>query len=1006
MDFSYFTMILLVMLILIATYSDLQLVASLSITTDKEALISFKSQINLESPDSPLSTWDENLSPCNWTGVFCNKQSQRVIRVDLSNLRMTGSISPHVGNLSFLTTLQLQNNQLKGKIPDEFGNLPRLRFLNLSFNSLEDVVPRNISQCKQLRVLDLMQNQISGQIPEEISYLKQLQVLNLARNELSGSIPPSLANISSLNDLNLGTNKLGNSIPSDLSLLRNLKFLDLTINNLTGSVPPSIYNMSSLVYLALASNDLSGDLPGDVGLTLPNLLGFNFCFNKFTGTIPWSLHNLTNIEVIRMAHNLLHGTIPPGLGNLPDLRFYNIGFNRIVSSGKEGLNFLELLSNSTRLDFLAIDFNLFEGVIPNSIGSLSKVLTKFYMGGNNIYGTIPPSIGELRGLQLLNLSYSSVSGKIPEEIGQLTELQILGLADNNLSGEIPNSLGNLLKLNRIDLSRNELEGSIPTTFGNFQNLISMDLSDNRLNGSIPTVIFKLPKLSAFLNLSQNYLTGPLPVEIGLLENVVTINISDNKISGNISESVGNCKSLEQLLLARNTFSGQIPSTLGEVRGLEILDLSSNQLSGAIPLDLENLMSLQLLNLSFNRLEGKIPVFTNSMKLYLEGNQNLCLDLACKHFHVRRRTVYIIVIPIAIVALCFAVGLLFYIRKGKGMVKGNFESFRGQHQMISYDELRQATENFKEENLIGQGSFGSVYRGLIQGGIAVAIKVLDTTMAKSQKIFLAECAALRCIRHRNLVKLITVCSSIDYKNDGFLALVFEFMSNGNLDDWIRGKRRYEDGKGLNAMDRLNLAIGVASAVEYLHNETGIPIVHCDLKPSNILLDSDMTPKVGDFGLAKLLIERNDNQTAISSTYTLKGTIGYIPPEYGFGEKPSVAGDVYSYGILLLELFTGKSPTDQSFTGGLSLKNWVEKFFPTYLAQVLDPALLQNGKDIWDESKCTKPEIQDDCLVTIFKIGLSCTVDSPDGRISMRDALGKLKGVKDILQKAEGTEVRMT
>ncbi|KAL2538038.1 putative LRR receptor-like serine/threonine-protein kinase [Forsythia ovata] len=685
-----------------------------------------------------------------------------------------------------------------------------------------------------------------------------------------------------------------------------------------------------------------------------------------------------------MAHNLLHGTIPPGLGNLPKLKMYNIGFNRIISSGKEGLNFLELLSNSTSLDFLAIDFNLLEGVIPNSIGNLSKVLTKFFMGGNNIYGTIPPSIGELRGLQLLNLSYTSVSGEIPKEIGQLKELQILGLADSNLSGKIPISLGNLQKLNRIDLSRNELEGSIPTTFGNFQNLNSMDLSDNRLNGSIPSVIFKLPKLSAFLNLSQNYLTGPLPVEIGNLENVVTINISDNKISGNIPESIGNCKSLEQLILARNMFMGQIPATLGLVKGLEILDLSSNQLSGVIPPDLQNFQSLQLLNLSFNQLEGEIPVggvFSNPLKVHLEGNQNLCLDSACQHTHVRRRTVYIIIIPTTIAALCFAVGLLFFIRKGKGKINGEFESFRGQHQMISYDELRQATENFKEENLIGRGSFGSVYKGLVQEGITVAIKVLDMTMAKSQKIFLAECAVLRCIRHRNLVKLITVCSSIDYKNNEFLALVFEFMSNGNLDEWIRGKRRYENGKGLTVMDRLNLAIGVASAVDYLHNETEIPILHCDLKPSNVLLDSDMTPKVGDFGLAKLLI---DNHTAISSTHTLKGTIGYIPPEYGFGEKPSIAGDVHSYGILLLELFTGKSPTDESFTGGMSLKNWVEKSFPTYIDQVLDP-------ELWDERQCTKPENQDDCLITIFRICLACANDSPDERISMRDALGKLKKI---------------
>ncbi|KAL3505091.1 hypothetical protein ACH5RR_034932 [Cinchona calisaya] len=979
--------------------------AALSLISDKEALMSLKSHTISMEVSYPLSSWDENsTSPCNWTRVVCNKNGQRVIELDLSGLKLAGSISPLIGNLSFLESLQLQNNQLTGNLPEQLGNLFRLRTLNASSNSLTGVIPTSISQCKELRILDLMQNQISGKIPEEISQLKELQVLNLARNRLFGPIPSSLVNISSLTNLNLGTNSLSGKISFDLSRLRNLKYLDLTINNFTGTVPPSIYNISSLVYLALASNNFRGELPSNIGVTLPNLLGFNFCFNKFTGAIPGSLHNLTRIRIIRMAHNLLSGSVPPGLANLPDLEMYNIGFNKIVSStGSNGFSFLESLTNSTRLNFLAIDSNLFEGEIPESIGKLSKVLKRIYMGGNRIYGSIPSSIGQLRGLELLDMSYGSISGEIPLEIGKLEELRVLVLAGNHLSGKIPNSLGNLQKLNKIDLSKNQLLGSIPAVFENFQDLLSMDLSNNKLNGSIPPEILHLSSLSTFLNLSKNYLSGSLPEEVGFLKSVITIDISDNQLSGEIPKSIGNCKSLQHLLLAKNLLSGQIPDTFEATRGLESLDLSSNQLSGAVPFVLRNLQALQFLNLSFNNLEGEVPsggVFADPTKVYLEGNKNLCLQLTCKNRPADRRRLILvcIIVSATLLAVCFTVALICHFKKGKlAEVESISEPFRQQHRMISYDELRLATNNFNRGNLLGIGSFGSVYKGQLSKGSDVAVKVFNTETRGYWKSFLAECAALRQVRHRNLIKLITTCSSIDFRSSEFLALVYEFMSNGSLEDWITGKRRTSNGKGLNLLHRLNVAIDVAYAINYLHHECEASVVHCDLKPSNVLLDSDMTAKVGDFGLARLLINNNGNQTSITSTHTLKGSIGYIPPEYGFGENPSTAGDVYSYGILILELFTGKSPRHESFIGGLSLKKWVETNFPGKIEEVVDQDLLGTSKL---QNVCQ--EIQRDCLIKIFGVGLSCVADSPYKRIIIRDALHKLRSVRDALIKSDVTK----
>ncbi|KAK7318713.1 hypothetical protein RJT34_03419 [Clitoria ternatea] len=978
--------------------------ATLSITTDTEALISFKSQLSNDTLN-PLSSWNQSSSPCtNWTGVMCDNPGQRVTGLDLSGLGLSGQLSPFIGNLSFLQSLQLQGNQLTGVIPNQIGNLFSLRVLNLSSNLLVGNLPSNITHLNELQVLDLSSNRIVSRIPEEISSLKKLQVLNLGRNSLYGAIPTSLGNISSLKNISFGTNSLSGWIPSELGRLHNLIELDLTLNNLTGTVPSVIYNLSSLVNFALASNSLWGEVPFDVGHKLPKLLVFNICFNKFTGRIPGSLHNLTNIRVIRMASNLLEGTVPPGLGNLPFLSMYNIGYNRIVSSGVKGLDFITSLANSTHLNFLAIDGNMLEGLIPEAIGNLSKGLSKLYMGQNRFNGSIPSSIGNLSGLRLLNLSYNSFSGEIPHELGQLEELQELSLAGNMISGSIPNSLGNFQKLNLVDLSRNELEGTIPFSFGNLQNLLYMDLSNNKLSGSIPMEILNLPNLGNVLNLSNNFLSGPIP-QVGRLISVASIDFSNNQLFGNIPSSFSNCISLENLVLARNLFSGPIPKSLGEIRGLETLDLSSNQLSGSIPVELQNLRVLKLLDLSYNDLEGAVPtggVFQNLSAVHLVGNRKLCLNSACEpHGQGKRNLRLYIIIPIvaSLIILCVAIGLLLYIKNRKVRVTtasslSSSEHLKHHAPMVSYDELRLATEQFSQENLIGIGSFGSVYKGHLSHWNTVAVKVLDTLRTGSLKSFFAECETMKNSRHRNLVKLITSCSSVDFKNNDFLALVYEYLCNGSLEDWIKARRKHANGNGLSLMERLNIAIDAACALDYLHNDSEIPIVHCDLKPSNILLDEDMTAKIGDFGLARLLMQRSSDQVSISSTHVLRGSIGYIPPEYGWGEKPSTAGDVYSFGIVLLELFSGKSPTDECFTGVLSIRRWMQSALKDKSVQVIDPELLSL---IFNDDPTKRQIPQLNCVDAIVGVGISCSVDNPEERIGIREVVRQLKASRDSLLK---------
>lgn len=330
--------------------------------------------------------------------------------------------------------------------------------------------------------------------------------------------------------------------------------------------------------------------------------------------------------------------------------------------------------------------------------------------------------------------------------------------------------------------------------------------------------------------------------------------------------------------------------------------------------------------------------------------------------------------------------------------------KSSHPLISYDELCRMTNIFDQTNLIGAGSFGSVYKAILHDGTPVAIKVFDLNKMGAPKSWVAECETLRSVRHSNLIKLVTICASMDFAGNDFRALVYEFMSNGSLDDWIHQRRQHENGAGLNAEDALNIAIDAASALEYMHNDCGGQVVHCHIKPSNVLLDVDMTTKIGDFGLARLLAPAQPEQQSISSIHGLKGSIGYIPPgctkltraEYGYGSQPSTRGDVYSYGVMLIEMITGKNPLEQSFGADMNLTKWVRDNLPHRSHDIIDKRLVSATIDACFEgvhNSCTVQMLLDYLLIPMMDVALSCVVDSPEERSSMNNSLLRLKKVKE-------------
>lgn len=855
--------------------------------TDLLALRAIKSKI-IYDPKGVLGLWNDSFHHCKWEGVTCDHRHKRVTILDLSSRGLVGSLSPYIGNLSFLREIRLYNNTLQGEIPPEVGRLFRLQQLSLLNNSVNGQIPANLSHCSQLTSLSLGNNMLVGEIPNQLSSLLKLKSFVIQKNRLTGQIPSFIGNFTSLETISGTYNHLSGAIPDSFGRLNNLSTLLFGGNNLSGMIPQSIYNLSLLTSFSLPENQLYGSLPRSLGLKLPRLQHLQLRDNQFSGLLPSSLSNCSELESLGMERNNFSGKIEISFNQLPNLWLVTLFLNNFGSGEQDEMKFVDSLVNCTNLHVLDLNSNQLEGLLPKSIANLSTQLFYMSLGGNYIYGTLPSTIGNLVSLTSLSFEFNQLTGTIPSSIGNLQQLQRLALEVNEFSGKIPVSMGNLSLLNELYLSYNRLEGTIPSSLGNYKKLVLLTLLQNNLSGTIPKEIFGLSTLSISLNLAGNHLVGSLPQEVGNLRNLIKLDVSDNALSGEIPIGLGSCTSLDTLFMAGNFIEGSIPSSLTSLTGIENLDLSRNNLSGQIPRFLER-FALKNLNLSFNDFEGELPskgVFTNLSAISIVGNTKLCggvLDLqlpkcATKGSKKRKKVPLVLIIVILLVCIaCVTTVLAFFLflwHRKRATTQPSGSLLKESLVKVSYEQLLKATNGFSSENLIGVGSFGSVYKGIFDedDGVIVAIKVLKLEHRGASKSFMAECEALRNIRHRNLVKIITSCSSVDFQGNDFKALVYDFMPNGSLDKWLRSS--LDSQNGLNFLQSINIAIDVANAIDYLHNHCQTPIIHCDLKPSNILLDSEMVAHVGDFGLARFLLELKDGNQ--NSSIGIRGTIGYAAP----------------------------------------------------------------------------------------------------------------------------------
>jgi LRR receptor-like serine/threonine-protein kinase EFR len=875
----------ILLLSLFLSVSKFSLAATLSNETDKHALLEFKSLMH--DTLSVLPSWNESFQFCRWVEVTCGRKHQRVIGLNLKDLKLVGTISPHLGNLSFLRSLNLANNSFSGGIPSEVGHLIRLQNLNLSYNLLEGEIPVNLSHCSNLVKLDFQHNNLVQQIPSELGSLSKLEILSLANNHLSGRFPPPLGNLSSLQQLWFAYNNLEGEIPDTVAQMTSLTTFEVSINNLSGVFPASLYNLSSLTFISLAYNNFNGNLKPEIGIALPNLQAIWWGRNEFTGTIPASLANASGLQDVEICENYFTGNIPMSFGNLQNFQWLVANGNLLGNRSVDDLSFLTSLTNCSQLTWLVVGHNLLGGELPNSITNLSTQLAWLDLGRNLIGGSIPMQISNLASLTELGLEENFLTGNIPASIGKLSNLHRLYLGGNKFTGQIPFSVGNMTRLLELSLYNNSLEGSIPSSLGRCRFLQDVRFCHNKLNGTIPEQLLGLPALSIVLNVSHNSLTGPLPPEVGNLQTLVAMDFSYNNFSEEIPRQLKDCLALEVLYMQGNFFEGTIPDLSG-LKGIQYIDLSHNNLTGTIPSYMVSFSSLQNLNLSFNNLKGEVleqGVFRNATAIEVYGNRGLCggiqelqLPTCPKH---RKHVAFKLILALGIAA-AFCLTLLSLVSlcclrksKKKSISVSSFGQF---YQRISYQELFNSTGGFFERNLIGSGHFGTVYKGKLgPDETSVAVKVLNLHKEGPTKNFIAECEALRNIRHRHLVKILTVCSSVDYDGKDFKALVYEFMPNGNLDTWLHPEDGFQQQRNLSFLQRMNIAIDVSSALLYLHHHCQTPIIHCDLKPSNVLLDDDLTAHISDFGLARLLSE-SGRQAFLNqlSSAGINGTIGYAPP----------------------------------------------------------------------------------------------------------------------------------
>ncbi|XP_022714695.1 tyrosine-sulfated glycopeptide receptor 1-like [Durio zibethinus] len=911
-----------------------------------------------------------------------NNNLSPIQTVDLSSNHFSGTIQSN----SFLQAAQnliifnVSNNTLTGQVPSSICLNTSLTVLDLSYNKLNGEIPRGIENCSKLQIFRAGFNNLSGTLPVGIFTATSLQQLSLPLNHLSGRIQDGIVQLADLTILELSSNDFEGPIPKNIGQLSKLEHLLLHINNFTGSLPPSLMNCTNLITLNLRVNNLEGDLSTFNFSTLQRLNTLDLGNNSFTGTLPLSLYYCKSLTAIRLASNQLEGQISPDILALRSLSYLSISTNKLTNFAGA----IRILTGFKNLTTLILSKNFMNEEIPND---------------GNIVG------GEgFQNLQILALGGCNFTGQIPNWLAKLNNLEVLDLSQNRITGLIPSWLGSLQNLFYIDMSDNFLTGKFPEELTSLSALATQETNDE-VNGTyLELPVFVMPNNATNQQLYKQLSSLP-----------PAIYLRNNRLSGNIPKAIGQLKFLHVLDLSQNDFSGSIPDQISNLTNLEILDLSDNHLSGQIPASLRGLHFLSSFSVAYNDLQGPIPSggqFDTFPSSSFEGNPGLCGSVVQRicpnapgivHSTTTPKSINTKLIIGLVIGICFGTGLVItvlalWILSKRRIIPGGdpdkieldtfssnsysgvppptdkdaslvmlFPNNTNEVKDLTILELLKATDNFNQENIIGCGGFGLVYKAILADGTKLAVKKLSGDFGLMEREFKAEVEALSTAQHENLVSLQGFCV-----HEGFRLLIYSYMENGSLDYWLHEKA---DGPThLDWQTRLKIARGASNGLAYMHQICEPHIIHRDIKSSNILLDDKFEAHVADFGLSRLILPYHTHVTT-----ELVGTLGYIPPEYGQAWVATLRGDVYSFGVVMLELVTGKRPMDMSRPKtSRELVAWVQKMRSEGKQDEVFDALLK-GKG-YDEE-----------MLQVLDVGCLCINQNPFKRPTIKEVVDWLNNV---------------
>ncbi|PPS12331.1 hypothetical protein GOBAR_AA08311 [Gossypium barbadense] len=701
--------------------------------------------------------------------------------------------------------------------------------------------------------------------------------------------------------------------------------------------------VGSITNLSLAGYGLrlKGTLHNLNFLSFPSLVSLNLQNNSLYGSIPSHIGNLSKLVFLDLSYNNLYGNIPSQIGMLKSLMELKLSKNSFYGPIPPTFN------NLTYLQHLQLGHNHLTGPLPKNI-CIGRSLAYFGAMNNNLIGQIPSSLRDCKSLYGVRLEGNHLTGNISKIFGIYPNLSFIALSDNRFYGELSPKWSQCHNLQSLQIANNNITGKIPLELGSATQLQELNLSSNHLIGEIPKELGALTKLSR-LSLSGNQLSGKIPFGIGLLSNLRQLNLASNKLSGSIPDQLGNCSRLRNLNLSRNNLRERIPFSISYINGLQSLDLSHNSLTGAFH------------EVSFDAIKNNKGLSSNATELrphFVPSRANYGLKKGTKDF-------ILVVFPNIGGLLLLLIMVATFRRFCMKTPTKNFESTEeengdiltvlGFDGRILHDDIIEATENFSSNYCIGSGGYGTVYKATLRTGQMVAVKKFHQyvdNILNNSKAFESEIAALLEIRHRNIVQMYGFCK---HRKHSFL--VFEFVEKGSLKMVLSNNEQAEE---LDWKKRLNVVKGLANALSYMHHDCSQPIIHRDISSNNVLLDSDYEAHVSDFGTAKLLKPDSSNWTSLA------GTSGYMAPELAYTMRADEKCDVYSFGVLTLEVLLGRHPGDLLSSTSASMSNDKQVLLQNEIDPRLPPPKNQVAKDI----------------VPTIMIAVSCLNSNPQLRPTMK------------------------